>query len=262
MLDPQQAAALINIGIQQGEYPTHVCKYREFDQYTESLFRDHQLWFSVAKKFNDPFDCQIQDQGNYTKAEIINYLRQRVGMSPDAAAQMADRDDRDPQFFWSELEKVKSTVLGSKGILSLSTKPMDILMWSHYTNSHEGFVLGFEILKDIQFFSVPLHVKYNQDYPAYKYLTEPDKIVTHGLLTKSKFWEYEGEIRVIKNQQGLHTFAKACLVEIILGCRIEQANKDRIFQYLKNYDYGHTKVYQATPSASKYELEVQQISIP
>ena len=162
----------------------------------------------------------------------------------------------------SELEKVKSSILGSKGILSLSTNPTAILMWSHYTNSHKGFVLGFEILKDVQFFNVPLHVKYSQDYPAFKYLTEPDKIVCYGMLTKSKFWEYEGEIRVIKNQQGLHTFAKDCLVEIILGCCIEQVNKDRIFQYLKNYGYGHVKVYQAMPSPSKYQLEVQQIAIP
>jgi hypothetical protein len=183
-------------------------------------------------------------------------------MPPDVAALMADRHDSDPQFFWSELEKVKSTVLGSKGILSLSTNPTDILMWSHYTNSHEGFVLGFEILKDVQFFSVPLHVKYSQDYPAFKYLTEPDKIVSHGLLTKSKFWKYEGEIRVIKNQQGLHTFAKDCLVEIVLGCRIKPANKGLIFRYLGNYGYGHVKVYQATPSSSKYELEIRPITNP
>jgi hypothetical protein len=151
---------------------------------------------------------------------------------------------------------VKEKVFSSKGILSLTDDPENILMWAHYCESHTGFALGFELLKDIQFFNAPLRVKYSPNYPAYHYLTEPDKIAVLGLGTKSDHWEYEREIRILKNNQGLHPFDKACLVEVILGCRIDPANETLIRGYLNSYGYGHVTVKKAQVSSTKYELQL------
>jgi hypothetical protein len=262
MPDQTQATAPITQGLAAGQLPARVYKYRGFDCNTQSLFENHSLWFSNPSSFNDPFDCQIREQGGYTRDDIFNYLVSRGGLPQNQAAQLADNHQRDPHLFPSLLESVKQSVIGSKGILSLSENRNNILMWSHYSNSHSGFVMGFDVASDIPFFTSPLHVRYETNYPAYRYLTQPDRIVSHGLLTKSSLWSYEQEIRVIKNRQGLHSFSNQALVEIVLGCRIEAPNRTRIFQYLGDYGYNHVVVSEATPSSSRYELEIRQIAIP
>jgi hypothetical protein len=262
MCNQTQTTALITQGLVTDQLPARVYKYRSFDCNTQSLFENHSLWFSNPSSFNDPFDCQIVEHDRYTRDEIYNYFANRMGQSPDRAGQLADLHLTDPQLLPSLLENVKQSVIGSKGILSMSENRNNILMWSHYSNSHSGFVMGFDVASDIPFFTLPLHVRYETNYPAYRYLTEPDRIVSHGLLTKSSLWSYEQEIRVIKNRQGLHSFSEQALVEIVLGCRIEAPNRTRIFQYLRDYGYNHVVVSEATPSSSRYELDIRQIAIP
>ena len=254
MLDPVEFEKLFTAGVQGGQYPQKLYKYRSFDKNTELIFKNHKLWFSAAIAFNDPFDCQIQDQGGYTRNEIIGYLISRGGLDAAEAAKIVDAQFNSPFFFPSLLEKVKELILGSKGILSLSAVPDNILMWSHYSTSHTGFALGFELLKDVQFFNAPLRVNYSPDYPVFKYLLEPDKIAPVGLGTKSDVWGYEEEIRILKNNTGLHSFAKSCLVEVVLGCRIDPSNETLIRGYLNAYGYGHVVVRKAQVSSSKYEL--------
>lgn len=90
------------------------------------------------------------------------------------------------------------------GIISLTRRWDSTLMWSHYSNSHTGFCVGFDSenpffkdyrkIADIQkiFWSV---IYSNQ---RIKVPTEKgEKIDMKVLLTKSKEWEYEEEERLI-----------------------------------------------------------------
>jgi hypothetical protein len=256
MIEPTVFERMFTAGVQSGEYPPKLYKYRKFDKNTESIFMNHSLWFSAAKDFNDPFDCQIQDPGGYTTDDVTKYLMTRAGLEATDAENIVNAQLNSPCFFPKLLEHVKDMVLGSKGILSLSETPDNILMWSHYCDSHSGFVLGFKLLKDVQFFNVPLRVAYSADYPVFRYLSEPDKIAPVGLGTKSEHWQSEKEIRILKNNQGLHPFTKDCLAEVILGCRIDQANETLIRGYLASYGYDHAIIKKAQVSRSKYELEL------
>jgi len=256
MLPPKEFQRIFTAGVQAGQYPSRLYKYRGFDPNTESIFKDHSLWFADFKTFNDPFDCQIQDPGGYTRDEIIRYLMSRGSLDAANAEQIADAQIQSPGFFPKLLEKVKQLVLGNKGILSLSTEPDNILMWSHYAASHSGFVLGFDVLKDIQFFNAPIRVHYNANYPTFRYLLQIDKIAEIGLGTKSDLWGYEGEIRIIKDTQGLHTFDPSCLAEVVLGCGMKSPEKDSLLRFLNTYGYAHVMVKQAKPSRTSYKLEL------
>ena len=256
MIPQAEANLLIAEGIRSGQYPARLYKYRAFDEYTDSLFINHQLYFSKPSGFNDPFDCQIRDLFRYTRDEVYQYLITRAGAEPEQAGQLADMYSRDPSVFNTALEAVKQSVIGSKGILSMTVRRDDILMWAHYTHSHEGFVLGFDIAADIQFFTTPHHVTYVDEYPAFAFLTEREKIVSHGMLAKSSHWSYEEEIRVIKNEDGLKPFEKRSLVEVIMGSRISAVNRARLEGLLQNHGYDHVEIKQATVSSSRYALEI------
>src|SRR5437667_11515658 len=101
-------------------------------------------------------------------------------MDPIEAASIVLRNARDPGFFEKSVRDSKKTALAKWGVLCLSRRRDDILMWSHYCASHTGFVLGFDVLRCPELFVIPLNVKYDASYPAYHYLRESDKIVTYG----------------------------------------------------------------------------------
>ena len=261
MITAEQARMLIEAGIHNGEFPSRLYKYREFNENTESIFSENSLWFSKPSAFNDPFDCQIHDATIYTQEEVETYLIKRAGAPPEVVIGIAKIFESTPDFFSQLLAVVKQNVIGSKGILSLSKYPDNILMWSHYAKSPSGFVLGFDILKDIPFFTAPLNINYQKDYPSFQFLKEPGKIVSHGVITKSELWSYEGEIRVIKNEPGKHKFAKKCLKEVIIGYRTEQKDREKIIQYLKQYFYDDVELKQAAPSKTGFTIEISPMII-
>src|SRR6185437_6477137 len=106
------------------------------------------------------------------------------------------------------------------GILCLSAKCNDLLMWSHYANGHRGLCLEFEASDYTPFFGAALPVKYRDDRPTF----DPDgtqwQRVESAVLTKSKGWSYEEEWRVIDHDQGhgVHQFPARCLTGVIFGC--------------------------------------------
>jgi hypothetical protein len=255
MLNNALVRALIQEGVATGQYPSTLYKYRSFDARTEDIFKNDQLWFSQAKAFNDPFDCQIHQSEPYSPADIESYLLTRAGLAPNTASQLATGYARDPRQFRKLLEEVKERVLGTKGILCLSRPHDHILMWSHYCTGHTGFVLGFSLLADVSFFCTPFNVLYVDNYPNFNYLTEPDKILNHGMLSKSTLWAYEQEVRILKNTAGPHQFAKQCLTEVLLGAKMSDADKTSLLGYLKTYGYTHVKVKQAVVSHSRYALD-------
>src|SRR5258706_12836077 len=68
-----------------GQFPKKVYKYRSFDDYPESIFCNDHLWFASIQSFNDPFDGQISDAGQYTTEDIESYLRSQGVSSRDIA---------------------------------------------------------------------------------------------------------------------------------------------------------------------------------
>jgi hypothetical protein len=74
LLTDEQRAQVVIGNVKHKTIPQILYKYREFDNFTESIFRDSSLFFSKPSNFNDPFDCRITDKGNYTSQEIIDYL--------------------------------------------------------------------------------------------------------------------------------------------------------------------------------------------
>ncbi|MDB6035842.1 MAG: hypothetical protein JWM16_6180 [Verrucomicrobiales bacterium] len=255
MLTPEEYTALIQIRIANGSYPPQLYKYRAFDANTESIFRDHSLWFAQPATLNDPFDGQIYDKWDYSLDEIYRFLI-RLGAEPEAARSLAEAYPKHPELFVSFVEEGKQTALSPMGILSLSKVPDSILAWSHYAASHSGFVLGFTIMADIPFFRPLSKVNYVDEYPSLSYLREPESLFEIGVLSKSKIWSSEQEFRATKKSSGLRPFSKLALAEVIFGAKTKDADKEKLRSFVIQYGYGHVVLKQAKVSRSKYEIEI------
>lgn len=151
---------------------------------TDSL-KGTGFMFTRPKAFNDPFELRpgfeyAYDPATADRIEGIEWF----GKLLKAAA----RQDQERQW---ELA-VRSVV-----ILSMSSRWDSLLMWAHYAQSHEGFVVGFDTehpsIRQGQFRHLG-EVQYVEARPIRKLY---EQIMNELLLTKSIEWQYDKEWRFL-----------------------------------------------------------------
>lgn len=176
-----------------------------------------------------------------------------------------------------------SAVLSEKsneaiGVLSLTQKPDNLLMWSHYADSHKGFCIGFN--SEHSFFNRKRSEKDEFYYlRKVEYLEErPTKLMvdmdgTDIFLLKSDVWKYEKEWRMcavlsdadeVKNSilpaVHLFRFPPDAIDEVIIGANADVNLVDEIVKLLKmNLQFKHVKIKRAVVSDTKYVLEFNDL---
>lgn len=161
------------------------------------------------------------------------------------------------------------------GILCLTEIPDNILMWSHYSDSHSGFAIEFNthhqyfqetdpntyLLKRLQ------RVIYKDTRPNARFgELEPKEF----FLTKSLHWNYEREWRILREMKdadsidqkepfsiNLFKFPKEAVSSIILGARASRKTEESIREILRSHpEYKFATLKRAIPSESQFMLHI------
>lgn len=248
---------LIEIGVQNDQLSQFIFKYRNIDS-TKKILDNNSLWFSSPNDFNDPFDCQIVPNTNNTLDEIESFLRSNSEgrINESQIKNLAKETFETPGKWKSIIEQTFDKIVNKSGVCCFTKNEKNLLMWSHYTESHKGVCLKFDILKDTDFFVYPLPVNYRDDYPDYNHLGNRQTLVNDIVLSKSNDWSYEQEIRVLKiHENGLIPFKKNALIEIIFGCKTPKREIDEIISL--SVTKGYTiKFKQAKKKNREFALEI------
>lgn len=271
--------------------------------WTEDIIRNSRLWYSKASAFNDPFDCNLSITGkaegeweqmfgdaigrfgDWFRSGVTGLMK-KAGVDVPKALQPKEREKTEvrrwdmtikdsegnlvdtAEFFNSlqrrRLARMYEILDESFGVLSLSAKPDDILMWSHYANRHDGVCLEFRTTAHPNAFPRLHPVRYELRYPSLsahfpdflemmqrkrKHVkqtllldvahllagelrdeAETDPVssatldVARWFYVKSAAWEYEREWRALSDGPGLVRFTKRALKGIIVGCVNTEAN--------------------------------------
>ncbi|NOJ02111.1 DUF2971 domain-containing protein [Vibrio kanaloae] len=170
------------------------------------------------------------------------------------------------------------------GILSLSQSNSDLLMWSHYSDSHCGYVIAFD--SEHEFFhkkdqsgavTDPIHVEYAENKLRIKLgsLDAYKQIIG----TKALEWSYEQEVRLTINFLGLHPLKnnenrpvldqfgnkiylidipKEAIKAVYLGPRVSDKTKTVICESLKKNRI-ECSVYQGVLSGEKHSVIFDEI---
>lgn len=162
---------------------------------------------------------------------------------------------------------------GSTGILCLTARPRNLLMWAHYADSHRGFVIGFDThstwldaaLRAPCGYGHLGPVQYRATRPSASLLSELTLIDV--LLTKGCPWKYEHEWRMILrlreadyaviNAGGAHLFhfPESSVATVILGCRMWPLHRVRLLSVLTgNPAYKDVRVFQAAINNDRYRV--------
>lgn len=107
-------------------------------------------------------------QSEHKKREWTITVRDKQGRELDAGEAFNSVQDKHIKRLYQLLDK-------SFGVLSLSEKPDDILMWSHYSNSHNGICLEYDPSAHPKAFPRLNPVRYQESYPYFSWLF-PDQL--------------------------------------------------------------------------------------
>ena len=170
------------------------------------------------------------------------------------------------------------------GILSLSEKRDNLLMWAHYAAGHTGFVLVLDGSHDffkesvsLPGFAKPERVEYRLERPRMTIEETSEEIALQEIFfIKGSDWEYEKEWRYLKNLTDadkkckdpigldVHLFRlpPKCIIGVILGCNRSEELENKILAIKRDEaEFKHLQILQARTSETHYRLEIEEIEI-
>ncbi len=254
--------------------PSILYKYRDWSNiYHKKIITENQIFLSSQNGFNDPFDATIPfryDEKELTPENVFLKLYETgkelmPGLTEEELIEECYRQQNSGIFengtYWKDYYvKYVDSVNRDFGILSLTNKKNNLLMWSHYANCHKGFCIGFNSSKLFNLISGSLgKVFYDEKMPTVPLF---DKLEIEGITkllnTKSLDWAYEEEYRIIKSLAANSTFTfsdDSIVEEVILGLNMSNENKKEIIDILKT-NFPNTKIYEASRDLEKFKLNI------
>ncbi|MEK6303336.1 MAG: DUF2971 domain-containing protein [Acidobacteriota bacterium] len=247
------------------------------------VLENSAIRFTQPAALNDPFETmpRLNLFKEYLKEELTRRFRQGFGSNLPSQIEsirpsIIDEQLAEPRKQWGEYF----------GILSLTKKNSNALMWAHYADSHRGFVIGFD--SNSPFFK-PGNGKARDGLREVKYAADRGVVPRRGLssldddelgevndlffFTKSDRWFYEEEIRIlalpptasrnIKVAGGcdicLFEFPPECVKEVILGYQMPSDKKQAVVDIVTG-KYCHAALFQAALSEYSYDLDIVRYS--
>jgi hypothetical protein len=241
--------------IEQGKLPRFLYKYRHLNSFTDSIITESTFWFARADSFNDPFDCNLTESRDIKLSDFKEYIS-KLDIPKNVVKDSISLAKRNPSKIREQAISSRAKTINAYGLLSLSMNYDSILMWSHYANNHTGLVIELDLLEDPEFFLSPLKVKYQETYEPVNFFGRATDLeyIKYVLATKSSDWDYEQEIRIIKNSIGEFTFKKSVINKVYFGCRCLESDKKRIKALFKSNDYKNIKFFESKEAYGKFKL--------
>ena len=229
-------------------------RYQRFDRdRLTQIVQGRRLYFSNPRAFNDPWDCRpwFDVDGLEDPAHLERHITwyERItkkhlpGIPEPEVARRAGILRSKPALVREKTGEVASAmeqaIQDRYRVYCLGSAPDSELMWAHYAASHTGVCLEFATRNAL--FCGALRVQYRLTYPTFDLTADADDENLAPLLIKSAAWAYEGEYRLIAQEQaaaiGSETLlTKSHLIEmpetalsaIIVGCLADDATVDAV----------------------------------
>lgn len=262
-------------------YPEIIYKYRNWENPNhKNILLKSQVFMASPKDFNDPFDFRIAK--NYllldTPEKIETFANDSIEKYRDIILMSGRELENEKRILKNKLQNLEKYQRENEefrfremdkhyGVLSLSGRWDSILMWSHYSNFHKGFNIGYneEKMRESGLFGKGGPISYSDDFPMLDPSTKHSMQVsfqqTHY---KAKDWEYEQEYRLAKlyfpdeptKEDRTITIPEEYIEEINLGINISEKDKIEITKIAKNKSI---KIYQLEKVPFKFQLKRKEM---
>lgn len=219
------------------------------------------------------------------KEDIFEMIRPLVGTLLKEFLVLGNRNSQE------DAQRIICESLDSKfGVLCLTEKNDNHLMWSHYANSHKGFVIGFDTdnacfdkrSNDTAQIGFIKKVEYSVERPRITFYQpgvpedlQAQNIAKDFFYKKSKCWEYEQEWRILREFTDadkviniantdekcyLFMFPPAAIHCLVVGSKMTKVRKNFIIDTLNSDSrFNHIKLFQSTVDKVEYQLNITPI---
>lgn len=255
-------------------------KDSEYEFKVLDTFNNCSLLFSKPNSFNDPYDCLSiidYDFTGITRAELEEILKIRItnkNFKLYKEKYIKDLKSLDTIQQWGDLRR------NGFHLTCFNNSPLNILMWSHYTNNHQGFMIECKFKKREKIYNhLPIPVIYSNNFPEIKYPYNAHtsmclKNIEFGsealiklFSNKAECWAYENEFRLINTNDNINKsldkvpvpIESEMFVSVIFGVKTNERcmNETRTSINTFNKKYGKNIItYKAEMLNKKYELFV------
>ena len=172
-----------------------------------------------------------------------------------------------------------STFLSNIGVLSLASRPDNLLMWAHYSNQHKGFVIALneghstfnERRGPSDEFRYLRKVEYSRTKPA---IQLKDAKIEDILFHKSDDWSYEDEWRIVKALSDAHTVVDLgkeqihlfdllpdAIEGVFFGAHMSAPDREQLVDIIRGKpELAHVSIQAAKLQADVYSLRFEEVS--
>lgn len=256
------------------DLPPKFFKYRSLAteqdrQRLRQVVVEGKIYFPPAKFFNDPFDLHpvidLTAPRHVQRKDYERLAKKYEGLGRAKRRKEARRvmkTSMSPRNIAATTRAIQDqharVLTETVGVLCLCKKRDDILMWSHYADSHKGVCLEFDGMS--KFMAHAQEVKYSKTRePIRPYHETQEQMMEKALLTKSDRWAYEDEYRLLRYEggPGLVEFRPHNLTGIIVGANADRATNDLIDGWIKERIEPLT-LYRASVSPAEFEIVISE----
>jgi hypothetical protein len=260
------------------EATTRLYKYRCWNNTLHKRALTHnELYFASPADINDPFDFKITI--DYSLLDTIEkrecYVDKLICDAYDILVERGinialkkkelmwrlvnDRDRMQEEYNTTNFQWTDQRF----GVISFSERWDSVLMWTHYSDNHKGFCIGYnrEKFRSSNLFGLAGPVVYTDYYPQVNPL-DPDLknellIKTH---TKALDWKYEKEFRLTilwdeknpSNEERILNVPDDFIEEVLLGMCVNDENKSEIVEIGKRKNI---PIFMITKKPNSFLLE-------
>lgn len=245
----------------------------KFQNYNELLIKRLDYLYKKINQISARItDCDDPvDERYYYDKEASLYFEEAKKLEEELKILKSCRSSEREQALIKSWEKKKRHVVNGLGVVCFSEDNSNILMWSHYAESHKGICLEYDSEER------PIKHWKNYKYHKIKYsksryidLLESgyEKAFFKLVTTKSTDWEYEKEYRLISIRgSGYQKSQMGSLTGIIFGPRIKE-NKKELLEDLYNAIKNHNsrrkslkllKFYHAEKDLRSFKINIKEI---
>lgn len=185
--------------------PRFLYKYRSLASpaidFTKQIISKCELYFASPLQMNDPFEGYFTfDREDLfgMLPEIAGEVRKQVGQPDVDVKRVADK--------WPSVAEeyrlsIRGQFLSAVGVVSLTERWDSALMWSHYSDSHRGICIEFDVQLAPRDETWALWPVVYTDYCPVGKLSSADtlgEVMVASMYHKAVDWAYEKEWRFIR----------------------------------------------------------------
>jgi Protein of unknown function (DUF2971) len=201
-----------------------VYKYRSVER-LRAILLENRLYFPKARDLNDPEEARPPLAASSAQALIVVMNQLNATAKPFLTNQGLARDAAIIDFnvrrlgndrCLSLMRRALDKFSGRFRIYSLSKRRDSLHLWKEYAGDHTGYCLEFRTEES---FGPIFEVRYGDIALD---ITGPEQFEPYFLFYKTKSWQKEEEVRMIKqqNSDSTSTFDPRLLTRLILGSEI------------------------------------------